>query len=58
MICFLLSNFMTLFPPIHFQVTPLDMDHQLVAATPECVMTLGVLLACFCCRFPFIYRNI
>lgn len=49
-IIFLLSNFMTLFP-IHLQVTLLDMDRQLVAATPESVMTLDMLLSRFCYRF-------
>lgn len=41
---------MTLFP-IHLQVTLLDMDRQLVAATPESVMTLDMLLSRFCYRF-------
>lgn len=38
---------MTLFP-IHLQVLPLDMDHKLAAATPESVMTLDMVLGCFC----------
>lgn len=41
---------MTLFP-IHLQVMLLDMDRQLVAATPESVMALDMLLGCFCYCF-------
>ncbi len=54
-IIFLLSNFMTLFP-IHLQVMLLDMDRQLVAATPESVMTLS--LGCFCSCFLLSTRRI
>lgn len=46
---------MTLFP-IHLQVMLLDMDRQLVAATPESVMTLS--LGCFCSCFLLSTRRI